>query len=269
MSETPTNPPVPEISRFLLRGFRRYSRRMIRKQFHAVALLREGLAQARGIAADQPLIVYGNHPGWWDPLAAHLVCETCFPDRDFFAPIDAAALQRYRILARLGFYPLEMGTATGAANFLRCSRAILDRPAASLWLTPEGRFCDPRDRSAELMPGLAHLCSRFEQGAIVPLAIEYPFWEERLPEMLMALGDPIDVAAHREMSKSDWRGLLTQRLRATQDQLARVAIDRDTEALEIVLRGGRGSGAGYDLARRFRSLFSGTRYQASHGGKLQ
>lgn len=261
--------PVPQINRFLLRGFRRYSRRMIQKQFHAVALLREGLIQVRRLPADRPLIVYGNHPGWWDPLAAHLVCETCFPGRDIFAPIDAAALQRYRILARLGFYPLEMGTASGAAKFLKCSRAILDHPAASLWLTPEGRFCDPRDREAELMPGLAHLCSQMDCGFIVPLAIEYPFWEERLPEMLLALGDPIDVATHRELDKSDWRQLLTERLRTTQDHLARHAILRDTEAFEIVLRGGRGSGVLYDLARRLRSICGGTPYQASHGGKLQ
>ncbi|MEZ6090137.1 MAG: lysophospholipid acyltransferase family protein [Pirellulaceae bacterium] len=260
---------TPEINSFLLRGFRWYSFRLIRRHFHAVAMLRNAGSTLASIPDDQPLIVYGNHPGWWDPLTAQLVCATYFPQRDFFAPIDAAALQRYRVLARLGFYPIEMASTSGAANFLKCSRAILRRPNSSIWLTPEGRFCDARDRGAELMPGLAHLCGKLDVGRVLPLAMEYPFWEERQPEMLIALGAPIDVAAYADCDKSAWSRMLTDHLRATQDRLAEASISRETELFELVFRGSRGTDAVYDVARRLRSWVTRTPFQATHGGKFQ
>ena len=59
----------------------------------------QGLA-GRLRCPDGPLIVVLNHPSWWDPLVG-LVLTELFPDRAHYFPMDAHALQRYRIFQRL------------------------------------------------------------------------------------------------------------------------------------------------------------------------
>ena len=52
---------------------------------------------------DAPLIIYANHPSWWDPMIAQFLNRKLCPDRQFYAPIDAKALEHYRVLGKLGF----------------------------------------------------------------------------------------------------------------------------------------------------------------------
>ena len=69
-------------------------------------------------------------------------------------------------------------------------------------MTPSGRFTDPRTR-IKFQPGLSHLACSSPSVSLVPLALEYPFWEERTPEALIEFGEVISTDA-KEQSKSDW-----------------------------------------------------------------
>ncbi len=150
----------------------RFLRPFIRRHFHAIAIERQSRCED-SLDKTAPLIVYGNHPSWWDPLVAHFLNQTLFPDRQFYAPIDQEALEQYRVLGKLGFYGVRLNTTSGAAAFLKQSMAILGHGGTAIWITPEGQFADARDHSAELMPGLAHLCTRMNDGWALPLALEY------------------------------------------------------------------------------------------------
>src|SRR5579875_2527000 len=103
----PLQPEVPPISNLTLRFFRRIARRYFRRHFRSVMVRNpERLEQARG-----PLIVYGNHSSWWDPMIQVLLSEKLLPARRHYAPIDAAALKAYPILRKLGIFPIEMASA--------------------------------------------------------------------------------------------------------------------------------------------------------------
>lgn len=239
----------------------------MQRHFHTIAVDRESLA-ALGAVADAPLLVFGNHPSWWDPLVAHFVCRQCLGGRQFYAPIDASALERYRVFARLGFFGVELNHRRGAAEFLRTSLAILSQPRGSLWLTPEGRFADVRDVSAEFQPGIAHLCTRMPSNVVVlPMAVEYVFWDERLPECLLRFGQPIRCGEFSELDKTAWQAKLFAALRETQASLATASIARNPEPFEPLLSGKRGAGV-YDHFRRLRHFFEGSRFRAEHGEKF-
>jgi hypothetical protein len=132
-------------------------------------------------------------------------------------------------------------------------------------MTPEGRFSDVRDQTAELMPGLAHLCTRMDRGWVVPLALEYTFWEERLPECLARTGKPISVSDHVQWTKLSWTQLLSERLRQTQADLAELSVNRSAAAFDHLLSGQRGGGVVYDSMRRVKSVLTGRRFRAAHG----
>ncbi|HXU34069.1 MAG TPA: lysophospholipid acyltransferase family protein [Thermoanaerobaculia bacterium] len=254
---------APEIAPALLGWFRRYADRYLARHFHAIRLARAGFDPAE-LPADRPLVVYLNHPAWWDPLLGLALAFERLPGRRHFAPIDATALARYRLLGRLGFFPVELGTRRGAAGFLATARAILDHPDAAIWMTPGGRFADPRERPVELQSGLGHLAAKVPAAIFLPLAVEYPFWEERTPEALARFGKPLDASEAR-LGPGEWTVLLAERLAATQDALAIEAISRDPARFETVARGKAGAGGAYDAWRRLTARVRGEKSDSRRG----
>ncbi|MGL4514191.1 MAG: lysophospholipid acyltransferase family protein [Lacipirellulaceae bacterium] len=262
--------PSPAVSPWLLGWFLWYVRRYLRKSFHSVALLG---GEGPCVPLDAPLVVYMNHASWWDPLVAMHLAAAELPGKALYAPFDAEALARYPVFERLGFFGVEQETRRGAAAYLRTSRDVLARPGGSLWITPEGRFVDPRDEAVAFKPGLAHviedLAASNPSTVVLPLAIEYPFWEERLPEALAAWGEPIVVADHAGLDKGAWDALLRERLRATQGALSQASIARNAAAFRVLLGGAEGVGGPYEGWRKLIARATGRRYQPNHSDKLR
>jgi 1-acyl-sn-glycerol-3-phosphate acyltransferase len=257
---TPMPHEVPAISAVTLRFFTRIVRSYFRKHFRAVLIQNaEQLKQATG-----PLIVYANHGSWWDPMVSVLLAQALLPSRKHYAPMDAAPLARYPILRKLGIFPIEPATARGAMQFLRTSEAIL-KEGGVLWITPQGRFADTRERTLAFKPGLAALALRVPQATVIPLAIEYTFWNERLPETLLrfALAVPIDANASTEATTHQ----LESALETNMESLRTAAIARDPLAFEVLLDGSRGTGGFYALGRRIRAFFGGKGFQEDHSAR--
>ena len=130
----------------MLRWFTRYLATLRAPPFHGAARRARRLAAARSTG---PTILYGNHAAWWDPLMLLLLRREFFPQREIYAPIDAAALRRYPLLARFGFFGIGPATAAGAREFLTASKAVLASGRGMLALTAQGRFSDVRPRPLE------------------------------------------------------------------------------------------------------------------------
>jgi len=245
------------VSAMTLRFFQRVVRMYFRRHFRSVMVQQAEVLS--GLAG--PLIVYANHSSWWDPMVSVLLAETLLPGRRHYAPMDAAALKRYPILAKIGIFPVEMGTARGGARFLRTCQAILESGGV-VWITPQGRFADSRERPLGFKPGLGALAARSPGVPIVPLAIEYTFWDERLPEALLRFGSPVQLAD--DMSTDAASERLERALVATMDELKGAAMARDARAFRVLLRGGRGTGGMYGMGRWVRSLFTKQPLQFDH-----
>ena len=259
---------MPKSAAWFLNGFHGFLRPYLKRHFHSVAIERAS-RPVEGFAADSPIIVYANHPSWWDPLIAHFLHRSLFPERHFFAPIDEEALQQYGVFEKLGFYGVKLSSTSGAASFLRKSQSILRENDSAIWMTPEGRFADARDHGAELMPGLSHLCKKADHAIALPLALEYVFWDDRLPNCLVSLGEPIHTGDHPDWNKPQWAAHLFEALRQTQKQLADLTIRRSCEPFDHLLSGARGGGWFYDSCRRLKALATGRSFKASHGDQFQ
>lgn len=256
-----TDDPVALRSRLLCWFFGGVMARRLRRGFHAVRLARPGWPV---LPPDRPVIIYLNHPSWWDPALLIVMGTTRFRGRPGYGPIDAEMLHRYRFMRRIGLFGLEPGRA-GAVTFLRNAEHILANPRAMLWITAEGAFTDPRRRPVTLRPGLAHLVRRAPPALVVPLAVEYPFWDERTPEALMRFGDPIEAASFAALPVPEIAAELEGRLEAVMDQLALDAQSRDPALFLTLIEGTVGIGGVYDLWRRARAWTSGQNFSAAHG----
>ncbi len=239
--------------------FSAYLRWYLARHFHALRVSRAGLP---AVPEGRPVIVVSNHPSWWDPTLFVLAHRALLPGRLGFGPMEAAALRRYGVLARIGVFGVEGEGRVGAAGFLRASLRVLADPRSVLWVTAEGRFTDPRVRPVRLRPGVAHLARRVPGAVLLPLAVEYPFWNESRPEALLRFGRPLE--AGRGRSAPEWTALLERELTTTMDALAAEAATRDPAPFRVLLQGGTGVGGPYDLWRRLRALAGGDRFDPAH-----
>ncbi len=243
---------LPRRSAWRIRFSLRCFRRMMRKNFHAFRLSKTGKPPALN---GRPVVVVLNHPSWWDPILGVVLAEW-FEPYQHFVPIAAEALKQYRIFEPMGFFGVEAGTPAGALAFLRTASGILSRPSRALWITAQGKFTDPRERPVRLRQGVGHLIRRLEDVVVLPLAIEYPFWQERYPEALAHFGQPIFVGRGREHSVAAWMERIEAGLTSAQDELACLAKEQDPTRFETLIGGNVGVGGIYDLWRRFKAMFA-------------
>lgn len=259
---------LPPFSHAIHGWFMWYVRRYLARNFHGVRLLKEeaGGGPVPAIAGE-PVVFYSNHPGWWDPLLFLLVGQRLFPGRMVYGPIDSAALGKYRFLERIGFLGIEPGTWRGSARFLRMARAAAGRTDVIFWITAQGHFTDPRTRPVVMRPGIGHAVAAMDRGFVVPLVVEYPFWNERCPEALAAFGPAVRVTDFPGRSADDWTAQLARGLEAAQDRLSAAAMTRDPASFTTLLAGRVGVGFAYDTIRRVKACLRGERFDASHGGE--
>ena len=258
---------MPRISQWQLRLFERYVRFYLKRHFHGLHLLR---ASSSGITADitapHPVMICLNHPSWWDPLLAVHLSQRFFGERTQYAPIAAKGLEKYRFFEKLGFFGIDAEWRSGAQRFLEIGRAVLARPDGVLWVTAQGNFTDVRERPVTLSAGLGHLAHDARMPfVLLPIAIEYSFWEERTPEAFVCLGETELIGDGGSKTAREWTAHFAARLEATQDLLARQVQKRNAAAFEPLLGGVAGVGGVYDVWRGLKSLAHGKRFRSEHG----
>lgn len=240
-----------------LRFFGKLFERDLAASFHAVRC--SGVVPAgRG-----PLVLFANHPSWWDGEIFAWLSTTMFADRRCFVPIEAAMLERYRFFRKLGAFAVAPGYA-GAAAFLAVGKAVLDLEDGLLLVNAEGRFRDVRERPLRVAAGLAHLARRVPSVRIIPLAIETVFWDERRPNLLLRFGEPVEADAIRTQDRAVLRDALT----STMDALAVDAVTRDAARFTTLLAGRTRINPVYDGWRRAKALLQGRRFDPAHGAGM-
>lgn len=227
----------------------------VRMSWHFRSLRIANLERFPAPDATRPLIVFLNHVSWWDPVPSMILHHRMRPYSDAYSPTDAMGLRAVPYLRYLGFFPVDAGTIHGAKQFLHGCQEILARPNAVLWITPEGKFTDPRLRPLELKRGLATLLTYLDAVTLVPLAIEYPFWDGLRPDILASWGEPIQIDNGTEKTVSEWHEILTASLTQTQDELANLVIQREADKFRTLHFGHMGPRNALRLLRSLKPLF--------------
>jgi 1-acyl-sn-glycerol-3-phosphate acyltransferase len=236
-------------------------RSFFRKHMRAARVARWGMPKDYGA---RPLVIFANHPGWWDGVAFMLLSQALFPGRRMFIPMDATALARYPFMRRLGVFGVETGTPRGAVAFLRLAREVLSSPDRMLWMNAPGRFSDVRERPVPIAPGMTRLAQFAPDAVFIPLALDYPFWTERKAEMLCAFGEPVEGRALTALDRDARAAALSAALGTTLDRLTADAIARDPTRFETLLRGREGMGGIFPLWRRLVAAMRRERYDPRH-----
>lgn len=253
---------LPKQWRWMFGAFQRYSCRYLAKHFHAVRISKTSAA----VPSDHlPQLIVLNHSAWWDPLICFALAKMIGPERLHYAAIDANAVSKYEFFKKLGFFGVEPDSVRGAVDFLRTGEAILSQPDHTLWVTAQGRFVDVRTRPLGLRSGVGHLAARVTNCHIIPIAVEYSFWNERTPEALIRIGSPLTSQPHLQLTGKQWTADIEEALTKNLDILNHETMSRDPAMFESLLSGKAGIGGIYDRWRRAKAWFRGEAFDPSHG----
>jgi len=232
-------------------------RNMIGKKFHALRVDREGAALLRSLAAEPgPLIIASNHVAWWDPLVMLTMQRVFFPDRSLRAPMDAAQLERFRIFRRLGIFGIDPDDPASLERMgAEVSRYFSETTRPTFWITPQGTFADVR-APIVVRPGVSKLAASTPGVRVLALAVEYPFWTDPKPEILVT-ARCVDTPAHPDRTTA-WQRAISAAMEANAARLSGLAIARNERDFEsVVSREGRQGGYFYNLWLRLRGKGGG------------
>jgi hypothetical protein len=220
------------------RVFRVIAARMIRGRFHALRATPGSLEQLRDAGRHPgPLVCCMTHTSWWDPMTVICLHTRCFPWRQACAPIDRAVLQNVRIFRRLGLFGVDPDDPGSMPAVVSYAVGRLQRdPQPTLWITPQGRFQDPR-QAMQIRPGVSAILARSPGALALAVAAEYVFWDDKKPELLVhaeAIRAPSSAG-----STAAWHRAISRALPLAAERVAEAAVQRDPGRLVTVL-GGRG-----------------------------
>ncbi len=226
-----------------------YVRRLLRKNFFAVRIASGTEQCLGGDESPAPSLIAMNHASWWDPLVGLFLHHAYLPHRRGYAPMDTDQLSKFAFFRKVGLFGVDPDHASSKGAMEAYLGAQFDsNPGAALWITPQGRFADPRG-PIELRPGAAAIAARFPRCRAVVVAIEYAFWLDKRPEVFIRCA-PAPMPADR--STPHCHRALTQAMMDNAAALARLVIARDPAAFTTLLGGGSTINPVYDAWLRVR-----------------
>jgi hypothetical protein len=142
---------------------------------------------------------------------------------------------------------------------------LLQRANTILFFTPQGRFADVREVEPKFESGLSHLAAKGTNAVFIPMALEFTYWEEKRPEILIRFGEPLQPTSVQTPKELNY--ILEARLMQATQRLADASIARETDAFQNLLTGTVGTNIIYDMWHRIKSVFTRQKFTPAHGTK--
>jgi 1-acyl-sn-glycerol-3-phosphate acyltransferase len=243
----------------VVRWFRGYTRRYLRRSFNRVLVAGERVPAPEG-----PLLVCLNHSSWWDMLIAFWLSHD-YLGWDGYGPMDERQLRRYGILSRIGVFGVDRESLQGGRDFLEYARRLLSGHSRALWITAQGAMVSTDERPIRLYSGIARLAESLGSCHVTTVALQYEFWDEKRPEALVSLGPLRKVEAGDGFSSRGFLRELEADLEHRMDGLDRLRRGRDASLFRVALSGSSGISPAYDLFRRITGGLRGKAFDAGHG----
>lgn len=211
--------------------YRALVRPAIRSAFQRVALWSHEPALPR----DLPILIYANHPSWWDGYMAFLLADEHWRCAGYLM-MEEAQLARYGFFRYCGVFSVDRGDPREAMRSVAYAATLLShRPGRVLWIFPQGEITPNDRRPLTTYSGAAHIAKRAASVRCLPMALRFEFLGEQRPEALIRLGPSHVVAGDTDVKALHHE--MDQRLLAEVDQLREDTIKGATASYRTILQG--------------------------------
>ncbi len=155
---------------------------------------------------DVPTIFFAPHCNWWDGIVlyniSHRICH-----KEIRLMIEE--LNRFPLLRRGGGFSVNKKSPQSAMKALQYSVDVIGDLRNILFIFPQGIIRPPHYRPIEFQTGLAYIAQnavkRYGRVNLIPVAIDYCFFRDNRPEVVVNFGKRIEL--DRQNIDSDRKSL--------------------------------------------------------------
>lgn len=185
---------------------------------------------------DAPLIIYANHPSWWDGYMMALLQQTLLPSPlKLFLMMDETQLRRFPFFSWCGAFSINLDERKQTLRSLHYITQILRNATPSaLVIFPQGAIVPNDQRPLRIMPGMAHMVQQLGGAWLYPIAMRYEFRGEQHAEAFLRLG-PLWWAAPD--TKPTLTHTIAQHLVTSVDALRDACISEQLDDFRILMHG--------------------------------
>ena len=165
-----------------------YIRNAIKRRFYSIRVKHPEHFDMRN--KDYPCIFYAQHTCWWDGLIGYCLYWFLFKEKTNMMIED---LLSFPLLKYVGAFSIDKKSPKSILRSMQYSVEFMKNEKISLWMFPQGVIKPPNHRPLEFQKGLAFLVQKTGKVNLIPIAMQYPFLRQGLPEVMVDIGKPIIV----------------------------------------------------------------------------
>ncbi|MDT8325156.1 MAG: lysophospholipid acyltransferase family protein [Bacteroidota bacterium] len=226
-----------------------YFRRRLRAAFAGVHC--KGLDFLRHAEAGVPVVLYGNHPGWWDAVLPIVISHGILR-HDAYAMMEEKQLARYGFFRKIGTFSVVRENPREALRSLQYAAELLRGRSRFLWLFPQGVITSVDKRPLHFFNGTARLLRDLGDVIAIPVAFRYDFVEKERPEAFLAFGKPWRIRADERVDIPLTTTLLEQLIEYEMDVQREEIMERDFGEYELIVPGKRSVNEWWDSLRQMK-----------------
>ena len=175
---------------------------LLRRRFYSVRVKNAHHYDLRD--KDVACIYYAQHTCWWDGMVGYYLCRYLFHDQINMMVED---LIKFPLFGKVGAFSIDKKTPRATLKAMKYCTDFLNKEKISLWLFPQGVIKPPNHRPLEFQKGVAFLAHKVKKVNLFPIAIQYVFLRQGLPEVLIDIGRPI-VVTNDQVDKDKFTAFL-------------------------------------------------------------
>lgn len=178
-------------SKFWLWVADRFFYNMLENRFYAMRY--KGVENLQSLGK-VPTIFFAPHSNWWDGIVGYNLCNRLLKKE---IRLMVEELNRFPLLRRGGAFNVNKKSAQASMEALKYSVEVVGDTNNILYIFPQGIIKPPNYRPIEFQSGLTYIAEKaakkYGKVALMPIAVNYMFLRDNRPEVLVEIGEPIEL----------------------------------------------------------------------------
>ena len=165
-----------------------------------------------------PIIMFAPHSNWWDGIVGYHIKNRIF-NKEIRLMVEE--LNRFPLLRRSGAFSVNKKSPQASMDALKYSIEQVGNPDSILYLVPQGIINPPNARPIEFRSGLAYIAEKaakkYGKVGLMPIAVNYFFLRDNRPEVMVEMGEVIELEADK-IDRKEYSDYLAKTLESLSDR---------------------------------------------------
>ena len=167
---------------------------------------------------DTPIIMFAPHCNWWDGIVGYHITHRLLKKE---IRLMVEELNRFPLLRRSGCFNVNKKSPQASMQALKYSVEVLGDLNNILYIFPQGIIKPPNFRPIEIQSGLAYIADKaikkYGKVALMPVAVNYMFLRDNRPEVLVEMGEIIELS-NQTIDRKEFTNYLAKTLESLCDK---------------------------------------------------